>query len=236
MKSGSIQISTQNNGSASAHNVTATLTFSHPPSAVSGSGWIFQNINPTTWNCRRGGISQGTAESIEATWSALPSSPALQAQIVHLHDGATASTTATSLPLLETYASWSDGLSDPDSDADPDQDGLSNLIEYAFGGNGEEASISTPDGHRLGLAAEQEAETLIVRYPRRTNATVLGISYTPEFTSTAASWTEVMPPGTTSSSAPYDPPWEGFEEATLEIPISEGTNLVRMRISLDEDP
>lgn len=236
LKSGTIQISAQNNGSASAHNVTATLTFSHPPTTVSGNGWFFENIDPTTWKCRRGGINPGAAEAIQATWSELPSSSTLQAQIVHLHDGASASTTTTSLPLLETFASWSEELIDPAPDADPDHDGIPNLIEYAFGGNGGESALTSADGHRLGLAVEKAGQTLIVHYPRRTNAAVLGISYIPEFSTTATSWSGALPSGTVVLADPFGPAWEGYEEACLVIPIGEGTTLVRMRITLDEDP
>lgn len=233
-KSGSVALTAQNSGANDAHNLSTTLTFSNAPTTVSGSGWICQATSPTVWKCRRGGITGNTSSTLSATWTTLPMTSTMQVTIDRIYDGATSSSASTTLPLQETYTSWSNGLADPAITADPDHDGIGNLIEYAFGGSPTTSSVLSPDGRSLGLKIQKLGSNLLVRFPRRTDAASRNLTYTPEVSTTLGGWTHTLPSGSSTSSAPFTPASPGFEEVTLTIPISEAKRFVRVKVALTE--
>ncbi len=233
-KSGSVVLTAQNSGANDAHNLATTLTFSNAPTTVSGSGWICQATSPTVWKCRRGGIAGNSSSTLNATWTTLPMTNAMQVSLDRTYDGATSSSTSTTLPLQETYTSWSNGLADPAITADPDHDGFGNLIEYAFGGSPTTSSVLSPDGRSLGLKIQKVGSNLLVRYPRRTDAASRNLTYTPEVSTTLGSWTSTLPLGSTLNATPFTPASPGFEEVTLTIPISGTQRFVRVKVGLTE--
>jgi hypothetical protein len=233
-KSGSVLLTVQNSGANDAHNIASTLTFSNAPTTVSGSGWICQATSPTVWKCRRGGITSSSSSTLNATWTTLPMTSSMQVSIGRSYDGATSSSTSTTLPLQETYTSWSNSLADPAISADPDHDGIGNLIEYAFGGSPTTSSVLSPDGRSLGLKIQKIGSNLLVRYPRRTDAAARGLTYTPEVSTTLGTWTSTLPSGSSFSSAAFTPASPGFEEVTLTIPISGAKRFVRIKVGLTE--
>jgi hypothetical protein len=158
----------------------------------------------------------------------------MQVSIARSYDGATSSSTSTTLPLQETYTSWSNGLTDPAITADPDHDGIGNLIEYAFGGSPTTSSVLSPDGRSLGLKIQKVGNNLIVRYPRRTDPASRNLTYTPEVSTTLGTWTSTLPSGSSTSSSAFIPASPGFEEVTLTIPISATQRFVRVKVGLTE--
>jgi hypothetical protein len=233
-KSGSVVLTAQNTGANDAHNVATTLTFSNAPTTVSGAGWICQATSPTVWKCRRGGITGSTSSTFNATWTALPMTSSMQVTIDRIYDGATSSSASTTLPLQETYTSWSNGLTDPAINADPDRDGFANLIEYSFGGSPTTSSVLSPDGRSLALKIQKVGSNLLVRYPRRTDAATRNLTYTPEVSTTLGGWASTHPSGSTLTAAAFTPASPGFEEVTLTIPISATQRFVRVKVGLTE--
>ncbi len=234
-KSGTVLLTAQNTGAAAAHNVTTQLTFSNAPTTVTGSGWICQASTATVWKCHRGGISNASSAALTATWSTLPITPSMQVTLLSSYDGATAASASTILQLQETFTSWSNGLTDPAPSADPDHDGFSNLLEYAFGGSPTTASLLTPDGRNLAVKIQKTGNNLLIRFPRRTDAAARGLTYTPEVSTTLSSgWSAVLPSGSTLTAASFSPIATGFEEATLTLPLSTPQRFIRVNISLSE--
>lgn len=233
-KSGTVVLTSQNSGASDAHNLATTLTFSNAPTTVSGSGWICQATTPTVWKCRRGGLTASGSSTLNASWTTLPMTGTMQVNIDRSYDGASTTSASTTLPLQETYTSWSDGLSDPAITADPDHDGFSNLIEYAFGGSPTTSSVLSPDGRSLGLKIQKVANNLLVRFPRRTDAATRNLTYTPEVSTTLGGWTSTLPSGSTVTTAAFSPASPGFEEVTLTIPISGAKRFVRIKVGLAE--
>ena len=233
MKTGGVSITANNSGAETAHNVNLDLTFTTAPSSVVGTGWICEAATPLVWKCRRGGISNGASASITATWASLPDAENLPVSIARSYDGAAPATNTASLPILQNYVSWINGVSAPAHDADPDHDGITNLIEYAFGGSPSQSSQFSPDGGSLLPHAAMIGGNLIVRFPWRTDAAVRGLSYCVEFSDGLASgtWGTGAPAGTTFECAASAP---GFDRITISVPMNAGRRFVRVRVSLDE--
>ena len=151
------------------------------------------------------------------------------------YDGGGTVTTNPSLPLLQSYNSWVAGAANTLSSADPDNDGISNLVEYAFGGSPTQGSVNSPDGRSLVPKIDRAGNNMVVRYPRRTDASARGLVETPEFSSTlVGSWDSTLPPGTIVSAAPFNPVSNGFEQVTMTIPLTSQRRLVRVKVNLTE--
>ncbi len=236
MKAGGVTLDLRNLGFATAHNITLRLTFSAAPDSVTGSGWICEAASPLVWNCRRGGLDSAASTTLTAAWSMLPDARALQISALHAHNGSVPALLDVSLPIAETFSSWIDGSSDPAKNADPDQDGISNLLEFAFGGDPSQVSPMATGGHPQLPQIERDGSWLRVRFPRRNDAGAWGIEDEVEITSDPAStvWETELPAGSTIQSAAYDPDSFGFKEVTVSLPLDAARRFVRVRVSLAE--
>lgn len=90
---GTIWFTLRHASGGEAHNVTTRVTFDSPPDTFGGPGWICTRISKKVWECRRGGIKPGAAETITANWAKLPSAAKLSFTDVSKADGAASMTT-----------------------------------------------------------------------------------------------------------------------------------------------
>ncbi len=235
MKAGSVNIQASNTGSATAHNVAVKITFSQIPTSVAGSGWICEAASPLVWNCRRGGLNAASAGIITANWTSLPAAASMQVTSVRSYDGGSDLTFAQTLPLLQTYTSWIQDTSNIAKDADPDRDGITNLLEYAFGGSPTTPSPLATGGHKQLPQCSKSGNYFILKYPRRTDEAARLLTSTVQYASSPAGpWVGTMPAGTVVGSAPFSPVSTGFEQVTVTIPTSSGKLFVRVKEVLDE--
>lgn len=102
LKPGSVALNVQNTGPAEAHNVVLQLTFSHEPSTVGGTGWICEPAGPLTWNCRRGGITNGFQSTLTTAWNSVPDVENLQISACRAYDGASPETTPATLHVSQS--------------------------------------------------------------------------------------------------------------------------------------
>lgn len=89
---------------------------------------------------------------------------------------------------LYTYAAWAAGYPGAaNSDADGDQDGLTNRLEYAFGLDpGVASAVPVSGGISTFTVSGQQGSYLSVTFNRRTD--VADIGYTPEFSPDLTTW------------------------------------------------
>lgn len=235
-KPGSVTIFQENSGAAEARNISMRISFSSAPTSVAGDGWFCEALSPVLWDCHRAGLGSGGQTSIKPKWDSLPKADTLQVSIVKRYDGAADVTLNQSIPLKETYASWMEGVSDAGELADPDGDGISNLLEYHFGGSPEIASPLSAYGHPILPRIVASGSGILVKFPRRLDAEARGLTEHLEYSSTleAGSWSEEAPLRTVVTSAPFSPVWDGFEEVTVSLPRSAGRWFVRVRVALAE--
>ena len=119
---------------------------------------------------------------------------------------------------------------------DPDDDGLENLLEYAFGGGAESGVMLLPGGHTLRPVLSVTGGTVTLTYPERSDAGVRGLSYIVE-TSTGLSnlaGSTTLPPGAVSSTAAFSPAEPGFVRRTITWPSDGPRRFARVKVTLSE--
>ncbi len=115
--------------------------------------------------------------------------------------------------LRETRWGW---------DADPDGDGLSNLIEYAIGG----LPLNTYNRELLEISDGR----VVMHFPQRSDAAARGLNYVVEFSRDLENWSDVPPLGASDVLHEYRPPVDGFQVRVIDWPANETRCFARLRV------
>ena len=218
------------NGAAVADNVTASLNV--PPgfliSGIQAPGWFV--TGPST--LRRGGLAVGESVQFDVTMTSAPADGTFSATLNLKSDGSMPQSFPLQLTILPSFAGWAHGLQDATLAGDSDGDGISNLIEYATGGNNQSGSVYFPSTESPLLPVFANAPPTL-SFIRRTDATARGLSYLVETSPTlaAGSWQTLseIPTSVTAGPAP------GFEKAQATLPATgAGKSFYRLRVELAE--
>ena len=118
-------------------------------------------------------------------------------------------------------------------DADPDGDGIANLLEYALGGDPQSANWQFADGSPLGIQLEVNDGVALMRHPERTDKDVRGLDYVVEFSGDLGSWSQQLPAGVSTGLIDFDPPVEGFARRVTQWPAT-GKELLRLSVEVAE--
>lgn len=118
-------------------------------------------------------------------------------------------------------------------EADPDGDGLANLMEYALGGDPQVASTQFADGSLMGAELEIVDGLAIVRHPERSDAYKRGLNYELEFSNDLENWSTIPPAGFVPvRPSDYTPDVVGFQQSAWRWNATPGRHFVRLRVSL----
>lgn len=235
---GSLTFTLGNIGAQTTGNVALTLSFdpAETPDSVSAPGWVVESMGGGVWSVRKAVMSSGNSIVATATWASLPAVASLDVNVSVESDTTSTSNTQPSFTLLPSYAAWADGLTEPAETDDPDDDGLQNLLEYAFGGDAESGVMQLPGGHLLRPELSISGGTVTLSYPERSDAGVRGLSYIVE-TSTGLdnlAGSTTLPAGAVSSTAPYTPAEPGFVMRTITWPSDGPQRFARVKVTLSE--
>ena len=118
-------------------------------------------------------------------------------------------------------------------DADPDRDGIANLLEYALGGDPQVASSLFADGSLLGVDLQVIDGMAVLRHPERTDKGGRGLTYVVEFSWDLKNWSVDSPAGATSSLGAHTPPVAGFRQRVIRWPATL-RDFIRLRVTLAE--
>ena len=136
--------------------------------------------------------------------------------------------------LIESYRSWSTGLARAATTADSDGDTISNLQEYAFGGNPEISSmIQEGSGEVLLPFLESDSGGRVFTFLRRTDASERALTYVVESSPELSkeSWETVSGGMTADSPIPLG---NGFEQVRVAFPDLDDDRFFRLKVSLNE--
>jgi len=236
---GSIPIALSNTDPDTATNVRMELTFPATalPSSLSAPGWIVENPAPGTYLLRTATMAGNASSTVTASYTSTPVVTGITVNVLHRSDGSPELSQAFDLPVQATFAGFVAELDMKAASDDPDLDGFSNLIEYAFGGDPGANSVFGAGGQSLAPTAISEDGTFTYSFPRRTDAAERGLTYEIGFSETLEvnSWSATTPPGFTITAAPYDPDILGFEKVTATFPVSAPErHFVRVNLMLSE--
>lgn len=165
-------------------------------------------------------------------WAELSDGEALVMNATHTRDGAGSVAFNFSQPLAPSLAAWAGALVDKTPEGDPDHDGLSNLMEYAFGADPAVSSPLNTEGTAVTPAISRTAATWSIRYARRTDATARGLVYTPEYADASMLWSTTAPAGVSFHSTP--PSANGMVVTTITMPLPGPVRFARVRVTLSE--
>jgi hypothetical protein len=118
--------------------------------------------------------------------------------------------------------------------ADPDGDGIANLMEYALGGDPRVAFTRFADGSPLGISFEVNNGVAVMRHPERTDKEARGLDYVVEFFSdNLREWSTGLPIGASTGLVEFDPPVEGFARRVTQWPAT-GKEMLRLSVEVVE--
>ncbi len=221
---------TVTNGTAVADNVTASLDV--PPgfliSGIQAPGWFVTGSS----TFRRGGLAVGESVQFDVSMTSAPSDGTFPVTLNLKSDGSGPQSFPLQLTILPSFAGWANGLQDATLAGDSDGDGISNLIEYAAGGNNLRGSVYFPSTE-IPLMPVFSSVPPTLSFIRRTDAAARGLSYLVESSATlaAGSWQILSENPVTVTPGPGP----GFEKAEAALPATgPGKAFYRLRVGLAE--
>lgn len=213
------------------HNLSLAAT-ADPALSATGTTWV-ANGSATPIALRRGKITQGGNTAL--TYSGTIASSGSQSLATTISgDEISDVSESFTFTVLPSYLEAAAGLLLDGQTEDADDDGRTNLEEYAFGG-----ALDTRDRFVSGtmtpldpVVSEDGANVKIV-YQRRTDAAQRGLTYQVQQSSTllAGSFADV-----TNVSETTTPSVAGFETVTVTCPATPTRKFLRLEVALAEDP
>lgn len=235
---GQLGFSVANSGADLTGNLAVTVSFpaGNEPTSLNAPGWVVESGGTGIWNLRAATLAASSSLAFTASWTALPDLAAINVSISADSDTAPAITANPSFLLAPSYAEWADGLALPGQNADPDGDGLENLLEYALGGDAESGAMILPGGHPLLPVITHQAGTVTLSYPERDDALLRGLSYIVETSTSPATLAgaTTLPAGAASTAAPFSPAVPGFVKRIITWPADGPKRFARVKVELTE--
>ncbi|MEJ6718587.1 MAG: hypothetical protein QNK82_08865 [Akkermansiaceae bacterium] len=200
--------------------------------SLTGPRWVASGSGDLV-EARRGGLLTDTGSSLVLTFTPeLPGS--FTSDVTFSADEFDEVTEVVELEVIESYLSWSSMLIESGQTSDPDGDGITNLHEYAFGGDPELASVvQVSTGERLLPSVTETSSGVVVSFLRRIEAGNRALTYEVEASSSlaAGSWNEVTGAAVEGSPSPVN---SEFERVSLEITEASELRFFRLKVTLEE--
>lgn len=192
-----------------------------------GADWFDESDSFTT-KARRAFISNDTSVSYSMTLNISTPGTTVQ-EVTYFADQFASFTESFNIEIMDSFISWGAELTDTTVSGDDDQDGIDNLLEYAFGGDPSASSQTLPDS-TTSILPVYDGSTLT--YIQRTDAADRALTYR-IMTSTTLNddWVDASSLITLESPVAID---SDFESVTANITSSDTHRFFRVEVILDE--
>jgi len=200
--------------------------------STTGSGWI-ETSQSTLFDARKGGLdpSNLTTFSSEIGFS---TPGTFSIPITLKYDEGVDITETITITIVDSFLSYVAPTTTQTVDADDDDDSISNLAEYAFGGDIStnelvQSGTSTP---LLPIASEPDTTgTVQYTFLRRTDAAARALTYTVQESSSlsATDWQDISLTGEVATDL-----GNGFESVATTFTPGSTEHFYRLKIDLDE--
>ena len=233
---GNIGIIISNTDPDTATNVRVELDFpaNAIPTSISAPGWIVQSPTPGSFHLRTATMAGNSSTTVTVAYSAIPVLTEIPFVLVRRSDGSPELSENFTVPIRQSFAGFVSALPAGGQAADPDGDEVSNLLEYALGGDPAVSSALNTNGGPLAPVCIASGGSVSFIFSRRTDAALRGLSYEVEFSQALElnSWSTVAPAG---ASTMVTPDGSGFEKVTVTLPTTAASRyFFRLKILLNE--
>jgi hypothetical protein len=235
---GNCRFDVKNVSSADVTNLIISLHFPSAavPNSLTAPGWTITPGAPGVYSLSRAALPAATTDSITAAWADLGMSGSLDFELVLTADNNPQRTFNFTHALAPSYNAWAAGIADKSPTADPDDDGISNLLEYAFGGDPAVNSQTSASGAGMVPLLAVQSARAAMSFPLRDDAEHRGLSYVTEFSTSLASgsWSATPPAGYTSQDVAFAPAVAGYLLRTVAFDANSPSGFCRVRVELNE--
>jgi len=229
-----INLTIENTGGTLAENIKVKNSFSLPVTNTSthGTEW-FDESGATTANTRRATLTSSGSSTCQITVT--PTTPGIyQHQTTYFSDQSSLVSETFSVSVIESFLSWANGLTDQTSQGDDDQDNISNLLEYAFGGDPTTNSQTFPSTSIPLLPTHTRTDnTFSLTYLRRTDYQTRALNYAIHSSTSLEtdSWSDAS---SLVSQTTVTPLTSDFEQVTLNLSPTTTPQFFCIEVTLSE--
>ena len=231
---GTVELILTNAGDEIAGNVSVTIqNATQLPDSLAATDYFNGLLSNSSTEVHTGLLFNAESSMISLSWDTLPSVSELTFEVAYEADEFTREIQTFTLilePAESLFNSFTGGLIDSSELGDDDGDGISNLFEYALGGDVSEASRTTSTGLQILPTFTGFTEEYV--FLRRPDAEERGLRYTIQTSTTLEenSWIEFIPELEIIS----DPGETGFELVTITLPNIADRVFYRLLVTLAE--
>ncbi len=231
-----LHMALQNTQATVAENIRLTSSFEENTeiNAISASPWFDQPFTESSTPSSRRAFIDSRTESDYSITLTIPQEGSYSYSITHSSDQSPPVIQNFNVNVIESFISWSAGLLDQTSSGDDDLDGISNLLEYAFGGNPQVSSLLTEEGSTLLLPQfSNNNSNQSISYIRRKDHVQRALSYSLT-SSTDLSPGSFSDASTLISASSITSINDELEQITYSLTSSGTERFYRIEVSLDE--
>lgn len=237
LESGTISLTLRNRSGREATNARFELQFpaNSVPTSITAPGWVVANIAPGIFQLRRGVFPRNTSSEITLNYDEVPVVSEIVIQTSHKSDGSPQTQGISTFPVQETFAGFVSHLAEKGANDDPDGDGLTNLLEYALGGDPAINSTESPEGANLSPHLEQTPNGVTFVFRKRTDADARGLTYTVLYSEDLSpnSFSEVKPTSFRETQINNPAPDSAFQMINTNM-TTERMHFFRLKVELEQ--
>ena len=231
-----LQMTLGNSGSTVAENVRLTGVFPIDTEVTNTSGapWFDQPFIANSTSSSRNASIDSSANSDYSIEVTIPKAGTHTYSVTYSSDQSSSVIENFSLTVIESFLSSTADLTDQSASGDDDQDGISNLLEYAFGGNTESPSQFIDGGTTLLLPQYTNTNGVhTLSHLRRKDHVQRALTYALT-SSTDLSSNNFGDASTLISDTDITSVNAEFEQITYTLTKSSTERFFRIEVSLDE--